>query len=243
MKANKFCANGFCPRSRPFASGREPLCGFQGAGPRRAQKSTEARKPPSKGCSTPLERPSVRFDAKLSIHFFGRSPRKAEAFYQLFPCLSRAVCAVCGDLTPLPPRDTLVKSTPVWWNGRHRGLKIPWERSRTGSSPVTGTKKCTRKGAFFGAAPAARADPLRSIRREGHTLPSRAHPMQTCNPVRICIRPAHHVRRTQLHSVSPVSVSAGKTACPLQYTKRSPSSKGWALLCVFLFTRRWIRCG
>ena len=34
-----------------------------------------------------------------------------------------------------------VNYTPVWWNGRHRGLKIPWERSRAGSSPATGTKQ------------------------------------------------------------------------------------------------------
>ena len=27
----------------------------------------------------------------------------------------------------------------MWWNGRHRGLKIPWERSRACSSQVTGT--------------------------------------------------------------------------------------------------------
>ena len=31
--------------------------------------------------------------------------------------------------------------SPVWWNGRHRGLKIPWPLGRAGSSPVTGTKK------------------------------------------------------------------------------------------------------
>ena len=36
--------------------------------------------------------------------------------------------------------------TPVWWNGRHRGLKIPWEQSRAGSSPATGTKKGTPTG-------------------------------------------------------------------------------------------------
>ena len=29
----------------------------------------------------------------------------------------------------------------VWWNGRHRGLKIRWGQLRTGSSPVTSTKK------------------------------------------------------------------------------------------------------
>lgn len=28
---------------------------------------------------------------------------------------------------------------PVWWNGRHQGLKIPCRKRRTGSSPVTGT--------------------------------------------------------------------------------------------------------
>ncbi len=28
---------------------------------------------------------------------------------------------------------------PVWWNGRHKGLKIPRWQQRTGSSPVTGT--------------------------------------------------------------------------------------------------------
>ena len=29
---------------------------------------------------------------------------------------------------------------PLWWNGRHRGLKIRWGQLRTGSSPVSGTK-------------------------------------------------------------------------------------------------------
>ena len=28
---------------------------------------------------------------------------------------------------------------PVWWNGRHTGLKIPCPYGRTGSNPVTGT--------------------------------------------------------------------------------------------------------
>ena len=30
---------------------------------------------------------------------------------------------------------------PLWWNGRHRGLKIRWGQLRTGSSPVSGTRK------------------------------------------------------------------------------------------------------
>ena len=30
--------------------------------------------------------------------------------------------------------------TPLWWNGRHRGLKIRWGQLRTGSSPVSGTR-------------------------------------------------------------------------------------------------------
>ena len=30
-------------------------------------------------------------------------------------------------------------NAPVWWNGRHKGLKIPRWQQRTGSSPVTGT--------------------------------------------------------------------------------------------------------
>ena len=29
---------------------------------------------------------------------------------------------------------------PEWWNGRHRGLKIPWRQLRDGSSPFSGTK-------------------------------------------------------------------------------------------------------
>ena len=29
---------------------------------------------------------------------------------------------------------------PVWWNGRHKGLKIPRRNNRAGSSPATGTK-------------------------------------------------------------------------------------------------------
>ena len=31
-------------------------------------------------------------------------------------------------------------NAPVWWNGRHKGLKIPRWQHCTGSSPVTGTK-------------------------------------------------------------------------------------------------------
>ena len=29
---------------------------------------------------------------------------------------------------------------PAWWNGRHRGLKIPCPRGRAGSNPAAGTK-------------------------------------------------------------------------------------------------------
>ena len=28
----------------------------------------------------------------------------------------------------------------MWWNGRHKGLKIPRRNNRAGSSPATGTK-------------------------------------------------------------------------------------------------------
>ena len=39
---------------------------------------------------------------------------------------------------------------PLWWNGRHRGLKIRWGQLRTGSSPVSGTrKKHLRKQVLF----------------------------------------------------------------------------------------------
>lgn len=37
----------------------------------------------------------------------------------------------------------------VWWNGRHQGLKIPWSQDRTGSSPVTSTKKEEAKPPLF----------------------------------------------------------------------------------------------
>ena len=33
---------------------------------------------------------------------------------------------------------------PVWWNGRHRRLKISRQQCRTGSSPVTGTTGTTQ---------------------------------------------------------------------------------------------------
>ena len=36
--------------------------------------------------------------------------------------------------------DKIKKFRPVWWNGRHKGLKIPRWQHCTGSSPVTGTK-------------------------------------------------------------------------------------------------------
>ena len=39
----------------------------------------------------------------------------------------------------MPPRKRRKTYMPVWWNGRHKGLKIPRWQQRTGSSPVTGT--------------------------------------------------------------------------------------------------------
>ena len=60
--------------------------------------------------------------------------------------------AQSGDryfLTNAPPRGTVYTHMPVWWNGRHRGLKIPWERSRAGSSPATGTMIYTAESINF----------------------------------------------------------------------------------------------
>ena len=45
-------------------------------------------------------------------------------------------------LTGSAARDKLrTANLPVWWNGRHKGLKIPRWQQRAGSSPVTGTKQ------------------------------------------------------------------------------------------------------
>lgn len=43
-------------------------------------------------------------------------------------------------------------NAPMWWNGRHKGLKIPRWQQRTGSSPVIGTKigSTPRGAANFG---------------------------------------------------------------------------------------------
>ena len=50
----------------------------------------------------------------------------------------------------------ITDTVPVWWNGRHGGLKILWGLLRTGSSPVTGTKKAHPfRMSFFSAAPTA----------------------------------------------------------------------------------------
>ena len=35
------------------------------------------------------------------------------------------------------------EQTPPWWNGRHKGLKIPRSQKRTSSSLVGGTKHRT----------------------------------------------------------------------------------------------------
>ena len=40
-------------------------------------------------------------------------------------------------------------NAPVWWNGRHKGLKIPRWQQRTGSSPVTGTKISSTHGVLL----------------------------------------------------------------------------------------------
>lgn len=41
-------------------------------------------------------------------------------------------------------------NAPVWWNGRHKGLKIPRPKNRTGSIPVGGTRKAdTRLGCLL----------------------------------------------------------------------------------------------
>ena len=59
---------------------------------------------------------------------------------------------------------------PVWWNGRHKGLKIPRHNNRAGSTPATGT---TKKRAFVPgqkhvflseACLAAREAPLRAVK-------------------------------------------------------------------------------
>ena len=104
---------------------------------------------------------------------------------------------------------------PVCWNGRRGGLKIRCQRWRVGSSPTTGTKmrrplhgaaafckEGTRTGAGVNGAPGA--------------LQSR-DPASAAAEVESHHR--HHVRRTQLRSVSAVCVRAAKTAHPL-----SPSS-------------------
>ena len=58
---------------------------------------------------------------------------------------------------------------PVWWNGRHQGLKIPCRQLRTGSSPVTGTKKEHPTGVFFFGYPGARREP--EVRVRGASRP------------------------------------------------------------------------
>ena len=35
--------------------------------------------------------------------------------------------------------SNIADKLPVWWNGRHRSLKISREQYCTGSTPVTGT--------------------------------------------------------------------------------------------------------
>ena len=35
----------------------------------------------------------------------------------------------------------LKTDVPGWWNGRHATLKMLWEQSRMGSSPIPGTPK------------------------------------------------------------------------------------------------------
>ena len=42
-----------------------------------------------------------------------------------------------GIFAPHP--TGLNRHVPAWWNGRHRGLKIPRPRGRAGSSPAAGT--------------------------------------------------------------------------------------------------------
>ena len=42
---------------------------------------------------------------------------------------------------------------PEWWNGRHRGLKIPSSHERTGSSPVSGTIHFLALQAFISELP------------------------------------------------------------------------------------------
>ena len=44
-----------------------------------------------------------------------------------------------ASLTAAGSGGKLIKHLPVWWNGRHQGLKIPWSKGRARSSRVTGT--------------------------------------------------------------------------------------------------------
>ena len=46
-------------------------------------------------------------------------------------------CGLAG--VPSTSRLCWQRRLPGWWNGRHKGLKIPWPQGRAGSSPAPGT--------------------------------------------------------------------------------------------------------
>ena len=91
-------------------------------------------------------------------------PRKRGIF------VGNGLCAV-PHLTVLIVCVMMYKHMPLWWNGRHRGLKIRWGRLRTGSSPVSGTKKgIPQPGYSFFASKETGLEQLKMRMSGGHPL-------------------------------------------------------------------------
>ena len=71
-------------------------------------------------------------------------PIQAHPYYMPFSIKNIPKDTLVPIATPLThPKNCakIIKHMPLWWNGRHRGLKIRWGRLRTGSSPVSGTRQ------------------------------------------------------------------------------------------------------
>ena len=92
--------------------------------------------------------------------------------------------------------------------------------------PAPKRRESEKDSLLFGGQPAAGEDPLRSIWREGHTLLSRALPMQAFNLLRFFIRPEARYRLASAPlCISPpgsANTISGALCAPPQLVKKVP---------------------
>ena len=108
------------------------------------------------GRASPCQGEGREFESRLPLHFLRRhsqvvrqrsaKPLSPVQIWVPPPILLRIESPVSHRMRAFS------KSRRVWWNGRHKGLKIPRRQLRVGSSPTTRTKNqnSAQRSFFYG---------------------------------------------------------------------------------------------